>query len=70
MLVVAVQWLKRVRLFVTPWTAAHQSSLSFTISPSVLKLTSTESVMLEFGFYPEANRELLQMLNRDMIRFA
>ena len=30
---------------VTPWTAAHQASLSFTISQSLLKLTSTELVM-------------------------
>ena len=30
--VVAVQWLSYVELFVTPWTAAHQASLSFTIS--------------------------------------
>ena len=29
----------------TPWTAAYQGSLSFTISQSLLKLTSTESVM-------------------------
>ena len=34
-----------VQLFVTPWTAAYQASLSFTISQSVLKLMSTESVM-------------------------
>ena len=34
-----------VRLFVTPWTAAHQASLSFTISWSLLKLMSAESVM-------------------------
>ena len=32
-------------LFATPWTAACQSSLSFTVSPSLLKLMSTESVM-------------------------
>ena len=32
-------------LTMTPWTAAHQSSLSFTISLSLLKLMSTESVM-------------------------
>ena len=32
-------------LFVTPWTAAHQASLSFTISWSLLKLLSIESVM-------------------------
>ena len=34
-----------VRLFVTPWTAAHQASLTFTISWSLLKLMSIESVM-------------------------
>ena len=35
----------RVRLFVTPWTAACQASLSITNSPSLLKLMSIESVM-------------------------
>ena len=34
-----------VRLFVTTWTAAHQASMSFTISQSLLKLMSIESVM-------------------------
>ena len=34
-----------VRLFVTLWTAAHQASLSFGISWSLLKLMSTESVL-------------------------
>ena len=34
-----------VQLFATPWTAAHQASLSFTISQSLLKLRSIESVM-------------------------
>ena len=34
-----------VQLFATPWTAAHQASLSFTISWSLLKLMSIESVM-------------------------
>ena len=34
-----------VRLFVTPWTAARQASLSFTISWSLLKLMSIELVM-------------------------
>ena len=33
------------RLFATPWTAARQASLSFTIFQSLLKLTSIESVM-------------------------
>ena len=40
-----VQWLSCVRLFVTPWTAARQASLSFTMSQSLLKLMSIESVM-------------------------
>ena len=35
--VVVVQLLSHVRLFVTPWTAAHQAFLSFTISWSLLK---------------------------------
>ena len=34
-----------VWIFVTPWTAAHQASLSFTNSWSLLKLRSLESVM-------------------------
>ena len=35
----------RVQLFATPWTAAHQAPLSFTISWSLLRLMSIESVM-------------------------
>ena len=35
----------RVQLFATPWTAAHQVSLSITNSQSLLKLMSIESVM-------------------------
>ena len=42
---VIVQSLSRVRLFVTPWTAAYQASLSFTICWSLLKLMSIEPVM-------------------------
>ena len=42
---VVVQYLTCVQLFVTPWTAASQDSLSFTISLSLLKLTFIESVM-------------------------
>ena len=41
----SVQSLSRVRLLVTPWTAARQVSLSITNSQSLLKLMSTESVM-------------------------
>ena len=39
------QSLSRVRLFATPWIAAHQASLSITNSRSSLRLTSIESVM-------------------------
>ena len=42
---IAVQLLSRVLLFATPWTAAHQASLSFTISWSLLKLMSIELMM-------------------------
>ena len=41
----SVQSLSRVRLFVTPWTAAHQASLSITNSQSLLKLMSIVLVM-------------------------
>ena len=37
--------LSRVQLFVTPWTPAHQASLSFTISWSLLTVMSIESVI-------------------------
>ena len=37
--------LSRVRLFATPWTAAHQAFLSFTVFQSLLKLMSMESVI-------------------------
>ena len=41
----SVQLLSCVRLFVTPWTAAHQASMSITNSWSLLNLMSIESVM-------------------------
>ena len=40
----SIQLLSRVRLFVTPWTRAHQASLSITNSQSLLKPMSIESV--------------------------
>ena len=40
----SVQSLSHVQLFATPWTAAHQASLSVTNSQSLLKLMSIESV--------------------------
>ena len=44
-IVIFVQLLSCVRLFLTLWTAACQASLSITISKSLLKLMSIESVM-------------------------
>ena len=41
----SVQSLSHVRLFATPWTAAHQASLFITNSQSLPKLMSIESVM-------------------------
>ena len=41
----SVQLLSRVQLFVTPWTAARQASLSMTNSQSLLKFMSIELVM-------------------------
>ena len=57
--VVGFQWLSCVQLFATLWTTAHQAPLSFTVSQSLLKLMSTESLMLSnhlilchpFSFY-------------------
>ena len=41
----SVQSLSHVRLFATPWTAAHQAFLSITNSQSLFKLMSIQSVM-------------------------
>ena len=46
-----VQSLSHVQLFATLWTAARQASLSFTISWSLLKLMSIESVMLSSSLF-------------------
>ena len=42
---VVVQLLNHVQLFATTWTAVHQASLSITVSLSLLKLISIESMM-------------------------
>ena len=42
---IIVQLLSCVQFFVTPWTAACQASLSFTISQSLFKFMSIESMM-------------------------
>ena len=41
----SVESFSHVQLFATPWTAAHQTSLSFTNSWSLLKFMSIQSVM-------------------------
>ena len=46
MVVVVVQLLSRVRLFTTPWTAALQAPLFFTVSQNLLRFMSIELVML------------------------
>ena len=44
-LVIFVESRKGVQLFATPWTAAHQASLSFTPFKSLLRLRSVKPVM-------------------------
>ena len=50
--VAVVQLLSHTLLFATPWTAAHQVSLSSTISQSLLRFISVESVMLSNHLIP------------------
>ena len=50
--VLIVQSLSRVWLFVTPWIAARQASLSFTVPQSLLKLMSIELVTLSTHLIP------------------
>ena len=52
--------LSHVQFSVTPWTAAHQAPLSFTISQSLLKFMSIESVMLSNHFNPSHHQGLSQ----------
>ena len=54
MCIVVVQSLSHIQLSMIPWTAAHQASLSITISTSMLKLMSIDWVMPfnHLIFYP------------------
>ena len=45
LVVAVVQLLNHAQLFATPWSSVCQASLSFTISVSLLKLLSTESMI-------------------------
>ena len=49
-----VQWLSHVHVFATPWTAARQASLSFTISWSLLRLMSISSSVTHFSSCPQS----------------
>ena len=50
--VAVIQLLRCLQLFVTPWTAACQASLSFTTSQSLFKLMFIESVMISDHLHP------------------
>ena len=50
--VVVIQLLRHVWLFMTPWTAAHQASMPFTICQSLLEVISIESSVIHFSSYP------------------
>ena len=66
----SVQSLSRVQLFATPWTTAHQASLSITNSGSLPKLMSIESVMPSSQTFVDKVMSLLfNMLSRLVITF-
>ena len=66
--IVVVQSLSCIQLFVTTWTAALQTSLSFTISLSLLKFMSIDSVMPEraskirLKYYMEGSQKVMFFL--------
>ena len=64
---VVIQLLSRVQLFATPWTAARQDFLSFTISRSLFKLMSIEWVM-PFSYLILCSSLLLLLSNFPSIR--
>ena len=66
--VIVAQLLSHVWIFVTPWTAAHQASLSFTMSQSLLKPVSIESMMLSNHFIPLYSFMLLLKYNNSDTR--
>ena len=59
----SVQSLSRVRLFATPWTAAHQASLSITNSRSLLRFMFIELVM---PFNHQGPHSILEALQEDL----
>ena len=74
---VVVQSLNHIRIFATPWTAAHQASLSITNSQSLPKLMSIESVMdvslselWELVMDREAWRAVIHGVSKSRIRLS
>ena len=61
--------LSRVGHFVNPWTAAHQASLSFTISWSLPKLMPVESVM-PHPLFPPSPPTLSLSQNQDLFQWV
>ena len=53
----STQSLSHVQLFATPWTAAHQASLSITSSWNLLKLMSIESSLV--GVHPTISSSVI-----------
>ena len=64
--VVAVHLLNCEQHFATPWTTVHQSAQSFTISQSLLKLMSIESLFILL----RENKFLIRSSSQFCIRFA
>ena len=58
---IVAQALSHVRLFVTPWTATHQASLSFTISQSLIKLMFIELLMPSNHLMPKNAQTTTQL---------
>ena len=69
---VVIQLLSHVRLFVTPWTAACQASLSFTISLRLQNLMSIEPVVPSTHFifsHPLLLCSIFQMILKHVSKF-
>ena len=71
---VSVQSLSHVRLFVTPWTAARQDSLSIASPWSLLRFTSIESMMPSNDFilccpllFPPSNFPSIRVLSNESV---
>ena len=62
-----VQSLSRVRLFLTPWTAACQASLSITNSQSLLKLMSIDSVMPSNHLFLPSNFPNIRVFSNESV---